>query len=113
MVMQDGTAIAQAPELEEVLGTERRRRSRKAQSELAVDDVHELDFNIRPKAGEFVRYQVRRGRTIPMLVTEVYADDLVDGVAFSAWATDGTVNGTMPVKNARRGDGDGQWQTSP
>ena len=91
--------------LQEVVAEpERRRRPRKEVP---------TDTNVAPKCGEFVQYQVRRGTVIPMLVTAVHDENTIDGVAFSAWARDTSTSGTLPVKGAVRGDGDGEWLTSP
>ena len=67
-----------------------------------------------PCKGQFVVYQVRRGHTIPMLVTAVHSPDLIDGVGFSARPSDvGNSYGSRGFQRVRRGEGDGQWLTSP
>ena len=63
-----------------------------------------------PLVGGWVRYQVRRGRSIPMLVTDVYSSDLIDGVAFSAKPSDvGNSYGSRGFQRVKRGEGDGEW----
>ena len=55
-----------------------------------------------------------RGHRIPMLVTAVHLPDLIDGVAFSARPSDvGNSYGSRGYQRVKRGDGDGQWLTSP
>ena len=67
-----------------------------------------------PIVGQQVTYQVRRGHRIPMLITAVHFPDLIDGVAFSARPSDvGNSYGSRGFQRIKRGDGDGQWQTSP
>ena len=63
-----------------------------------------------PQVGDWVRYQVRMGRTIPMLVTDVFSPSVIDGVAFSARPSDvGNSYGSRGYQRIRRGEGDGQW----
>ena len=65
-----------------------------------------------PQVGDWVRYQVRVGRTIPMVVTDVFSPSIIDGVAFSARPSDvGNSYGSRGFQRIRRGDGDGQWQS--
>ena len=64
-----------------------------------------------PQVGDWVRYQVRVGRTIPMVVTDVFSPSVIDGVAFSARPSDvGNSYGSRGFQRIHRGDGDGQWQ---
>ena len=73
-------------------------------------DIHTIP-NMLPLVGGQVRYQVRRGHSIPMLVTAVYNPDLIDGVAFSAKPSDvGNTYGSRGFQRVRRGAGDGEWQ---
>ena len=63
-----------------------------------------------PWVGEWVRYQVRDGRRIPMLVTAVNTPDVIDGVIFSGRPSDvGNSYGSRGMQRIRYGDGDGQW----
>ena len=52
------------------------------------DDGHAIWVVPPPIVGQQVTYQVRRGHSIPMLVTAVHSPDLIDGVAFSARPSD-------------------------
>ena len=63
-----------------------------------------------PLVGGWVRYQVRRGHSIPMLVTAVYSPSVIDGVAFSARPSDvGNSYGSRGHQRVKRGEGDGEW----
>ena len=65
-----------------------------------------------PLVGGWVRYQVRRGHSIPMLVTTVYSPSVIDGVAFSARPSDvGNSYGSRGHQRVKRGEGDGEWQS--
>ena len=76
----------------------------------AVAQEH-IETNVHPAMGLFVRYQVRRGHSIPMLVTAVYSADLIDGVGFSAKPSDvGNSYGSRGFQRVKRGEGDGEWQ---
>ena len=69
-----------------------------------------LDAALTPRIGQDVRYQVRAGVVIPMMVTRAHSADLVDGVIFSGDPADvSSASGTRAVQRVQRGRGDGQW----